>query len=189
MIREAALWRVHDLMSQSYLLYQNKHLLGARILLRSSFETLATLIYLNQITQQVLDDKLSFNDWGEKTSKLLLGSRHDNEMPQSINVITVIEKCEKRYPGLIKLYASLSESAHPSYEGLCQGYSKINHDEYETDFENRWSELHAAKHLNSIELCMLTFDYEYNDVWTGLIEKLETWIEINDHKLSMDIAK
>ena len=46
MVRELAFWREHDLMTQSYALHQNGHGLGARILLRSGFETLATLIYL-----------------------------------------------------------------------------------------------------------------------------------------------
>lgn len=183
MLREATFWRAHDLMKQSYYLYQNDHLLGARIILRSGFETLATLVYLNQITEKVLTRKMSFDDWGEKTSKLLLGSRGNAEMPQSINVLTILEKCEKRYPGLMNMYASLSESAHPSYQGLFSGYSEIDHDEYETHFRNRWSEKYAAKHLDLMELCMSTFHYEYNDVWSKLIEQLEEWIETNVSEL------
>ncbi len=183
MLREVTFWRLHDLMTQSYLLHQQEHMLGARILLRSGFETLATLIYLNQRTRQVLNGNLNFHVWGKKTSTLLLGSRNNAEMPKSINIITVLENCDKRYPGLLKLYAALSESAHPSYEGLFRGYSKINHSEYETTFSNRWMELYGEQHLSSMELCMETFHHEYNDVWIELIEKLEVWIEANDAEL------
>lgn len=66
MLREAVFWRLHDLMTQSYALYKQRHILGARILLRSGFESLATLIYLNQIMQQVLDNKLDFHAFGRK---------------------------------------------------------------------------------------------------------------------------
>lgn len=183
MLREAAFWRVHDLMQQSYSLYRNDHLLGARIILRSGFETLASLTYLNQITEQVLEETMSFSDWGEKTTKLLLGSRDNTEMPQSTNILTIFKKCEKRYPGLMKMYASLSESAHPSYQGLCSGYSKIDHGECETHFRNRWSEKYAARHLDLMESCMSTFHYEYNDVWIKLMEQLEEWIVKNNSEL------
>jgi hypothetical protein len=183
MLREALFWRVHDLMTQSYALHQLRHALGARILLRSGFESLATLIYLNQLTRNVLDGKLPFHDFAEKTSTLLLGSRNDTTGLKSINIVTVLEKCDKRYSGLMKLYADLSESAHPSYEGLCKGYCKINHSEYETTFSNRWAELYGARHLGSMELCMKIFHHKYNDVWADLIEKLESWIEANDTAL------
>jgi hypothetical protein len=180
MLREAVFWRLHDLMTQSYALHQQGHGLGARILLRSGFESLATLIYLNQLMQQVLDGKLNFHIFGDKTTTLLLGSRNNEHGPRSLNIVTVLEKCDKRYPGLTSLYADLSESAHPSYEGLCKGYSKIDHDEYETNFSNRWMELYGDRLLGSMELCMETFHHEYNDVWPALMEKLENWIEAND---------
>jgi len=61
MLREAVFWRLHDLMTQSYGLYQQGHGLGARILLRSGFESLATLIYLNRLMQQVVE-KLDVGD-------------------------------------------------------------------------------------------------------------------------------
>ena len=97
--------------------------------------------------------------------------------------MTILEKCDKRYPGLAKLYAILSESAHPNYEGMITGYSKVDHDEYETHFSNRWMELYGDKHLGSVDVCMMTFHHEYNDVWTDLMEKLEGWIEDNDAPL------
>lgn len=183
MLREAVFWRLHDLMTQSYTLHQQGHGLGARILLRSGFESLATLIYLNQLMEQVLEGKLNFHAFGEKTTTLLLGSRNNEDLPRSLNIVTVLEKCDKHYPGLVKLYADLSESAHPSYVGLLRGYSKIDHDEYETRFSNRWMELYGDKHLDSMELCMATFHDEYDRIWPSLIEKLEAWIVKFDAEL------
>jgi hypothetical protein len=183
MLREAAFWREHDLMRQSYTLYGQGHVLGARILLRSGVETLATLVYLNMLMQQVLDGELDFHAFGEKTTTLLLGSRNDDELPSAINIITVLGKCEKRYEGITALYADLSESAHPNYEGLCGGYSKIDHDEHETVFSNRWVELHGDRHLDAMLLYMGTFHHEYDEVWPALFENLEKWIEEHDEEL------
>ena len=41
-LRETVAWRTQDLLEQSLLLHDSNHLLGARILLRSAFETVAT---------------------------------------------------------------------------------------------------------------------------------------------------
>jgi hypothetical protein len=183
MLREVVFWRLNDLMTQSYSLFQQGHCLGARILLRSGSETLAVLIYLNQSMQLVLEGKLDFHVFGEETTKLLLGTRNNDAMPVAKNILTVLEKCEKRYPDLMALYADLSESTHPNYEGLCRGFSKIDHDEYETHFSNRWMELYGDKHLESMERCMVIFHQEYNEVWPKLMESLESWIEANDSEL------
>ncbi|MGP1397360.1 MAG: hypothetical protein ACTS3R_17795 [Inquilinaceae bacterium] len=183
MLREAVFWRLHDLLAQSHLLHRQGHGLGARILLRSGFETLSVLIHLNQLKHQVLDGKLDFHEFSEKTTTLLIGSRDGSTNHQSLNIMTVLEKCDKRYPGLAELYAVLSESAHPNYEGLCTGYSEIDHGEYATNFSNRWMEMYGEKHLGSMELCMETFYYEYNEVWAELMVKMESWIEENDAQL------
>ncbi|WP_209089269.1 hypothetical protein [Agrobacterium tumefaciens] len=183
MLREAVFWRFTDLMTQSYELHRNGNGLGARILLRSGFETLATLIYLNQLMQDVLEQKLNFHTFAEKTAVLLLGSRNNGDLPYSLNIVTVLDKCDKRYPGIMSQYADLSESSHPSYQGLCMGYSKIDHDEFEIHFSNRWIEIFGNRHLGSMELCMETFHHEYDHVWPDLVEKLERWIEANDKEL------
>jgi hypothetical protein len=182
-LREAVSWRLHDLITQSYALHQQGHGLGARILLRSGFETLAILIYLNMLLRQVLEGELNFHDFGEKTSVLLLGSRDGSTEHPSLNIVTILQKCNRSYPGIEKLYGALSESAHPNYEGMVVGYSKINHEEYETRFSNRWTELYGDQHLELMELCMTTFYQEYNDVWPTLMEKLEGWVAANDATL------
>jgi len=183
MLREAVCWRAQDLLAQSLTLHQQGHGLGARILLRSAFETVATLIYLNQQMTRVLAGKISFPSFSQKVTVLLAVSRNDEAGVRALSILTVLEKCDKRYPGLMKLYADLSESAHPNWEGLCMGYSTINHDEYETVFSNRWMDLYGARHLEAIDLCHTVFHHEYNDVWPELFEKLEAWLEVNDEAL------
>lgn len=181
-LRETILWRTHDLLTQSLALHQQRHTLGARILLRGAFESLAMLIYLNQNMLEVLSGILNFHDFCTKTTKLLLGSKDKSTPHESINIVTILGKCEKKYPGIMKLYSTLSESAHPSYEGICRGYSKIDYENYVTTFSNLWHELHGEKHLQRMELCIEVSEHEYN-VWGDLFTQLEAWIEANDEQL------
>jgi len=141
-LRELTFWRVTDLLNQMVLLAESGHLLGARILLRSTIETLGILIYLNQKTEAVLDGTESFNSFAKITSQLMLGSKNDTTKIDAINVThTVLNKwCEKKYPGIYSIYTDLCESAHPNYEGICSGYSYVNEKDYETVFKNRWKE-------------------------------------------------
>ena len=182
-LRETISWRTQDLLEQSLLLYDSNHLLGARILLRSAFETLAILIYLNQLIRKVLAGTLDFHEFSEKTSTLLLGSRDSSTSHSAINIVTIIDNCNKKYPGIKDLYASLSESAHPNYEGTRIGYSVTDRENFITTYSNNWKSLFGKKHIQSIELCTHVFYTEYNEEWEEAFEELESWITQNDAQL------
>ena len=64
-----------------------------------------------------------------------------------------------------------------------RGYVKIDHDEMIAKFSNRWHERYGASHLGVMEICMLTLEYEYSEVWPHLYEQLEKWVEANDEHL------
>lgn len=182
-LRETLSWRTQDLLQQSLFLYDEDHLLGARILLRSAFETLATLIYLNHNTRKVLSGTLNFHEFSNKTSTLLLGCRDDSTPLKAINIMTVIDKCDSRYPGIKSLYAQLSESAHPNHEGICIGYSDIDRVSYITTYTNKWKKMYGENHIDFMKLCVTIFHHEYNEEWTDAFEKLEAWITENDAQL------
>lgn len=182
-LRETVSWRAQDLLEQSLLLHDSGRLLGARILLRSAFETVAILIYLNQLTRNVLAGTLNFHEFSDKTSRLLLGSRDGSTSQDAINIITVIDKCDIRYPGIKALYGALSESAHPNYEGTCIGYSVVDRENFITTFSNKWKSMYEGSHIDSMSLCVTTFYDEYNEEWSDAFEKLEAWITQNDDRL------
>lgn len=187
-LRELTFWRVVDLLNQLVVLFKAGHVLGARILLRSTIETLGILIYLNQKTKAVMEGEETFKKFSDITSQLMLGSKNNTTRLQAINVThTILEKwCEKKYPGIFAIYADLCESAHPNYEGVCFGYSYVNEKDYETVFKNRWTELYA-KNLGDLTLeFMRVFEDGYNDVWPTEFEKLEEWLATNDQKLESE---
>jgi hypothetical protein len=184
-LRESISWRLHDLLCQSKSLSDAKHLLGARILLRSSFETLALLVYLNKLMDNVVKGTLSYSEFSDKTTQMLLGSRDKSTSYESVNILTVIARADKKYQGLLKSYQELSESVHPNYDGLSKGYSIVDHEEYETVFSNRWASIFALKHNERISLCIDTFLMEYNNVWNAAFIELEVWMEKNDEVLAL----
>lgn len=182
-LRETVFWRLQDLLTQSYALHLQGHGLGARVLLRSAFETLAILIYLNRITEEVLQGTRTFHDFTSETSVLLLGSRNKTTKHESRSILTIMKHCDKRYAGIQALYGDLCEAAHPNFEGACYGYSSVDFDNHTTMFHNKWREMYDGKHLDEIKLCMMTFEAEYNEVWPQLFGKLEGWIEARDAEL------
>jgi hypothetical protein len=182
-LRETVFWRTHDLLTQSHLLFKARHILGSRILIRSALESVAALIYLNQLTAKVLDGSLDFYDFDQRTRVLLLGSRNGSTKHSSINIATVLAQCEKKYPKISSIYATLSECAHPNYEGVCFGYSEIDYEHHVTRFSNKWEELWADRHVSLVKLVCMVFEEEYNNVWASQLEALEAWLTDHDAQL------
>jgi len=182
-LRELTLWRVQDLLSQSFDLAKAGRMLGALVLLRSAYEALAILIYVNEKTRAVTEGTESFFVFDELTVRLMLGSKNASTSHESINVLTLLKHCEKRYPGIVGIFEALSECAHPNYEGLCKGFSSVDIENHVTEFRNRWLELDQGRYESGLHLCLQLFEDEYNDVWKVEFERLEKWLESNDSKL------
>ena len=185
-LREATSWRAHDLLQQAVFLSEGNHLLGARILVRSAIETLATLAYLNQITRAVVSEDISYKDFSDKTVRLLLGSKNKSTSAESINIITVLGKVEKRIPGLTDVYAELSESAHPNYDGTSKGYGSIDHKEFTTHFSNKWAHEYAPGFESFVRATAHLYQVEYDEEWTDAWEALEAWMRANPDKLPQE---
>jgi hypothetical protein len=124
MLREALGWRTHDLLTQATVLLKSEHVLGCRILIRSAFESIALLAYLNLQMRKVVEGEMTFYDFSDKTTQMMLGSKDKSTPHESVNIITVIAHVEKRFAGIKEMYGALSESAHPNYEGTAHGMVK-----------------------------------------------------------------
>lgn len=186
-LHELVYWRLTDLLTQVIYLTKENHILGGRILLRASFETVGILVYLNQKTEALINGNLEFDDFSDITAQLMLGSKNKTTRLSAINIVTVLRDwCERKYKGIFEIYSDLCESAHPNYEGVCWGYSYINEKELETHFENRWSELYKDKVENCIIGIMQIFEHEYNEVFPATYKLLENWLEENDERLEKE---
>lgn len=182
-LREGLSYRVVDILEQAYLLGHTNKIVGARILTRSALESVCLLIYMNQSMQLVVENKMSFNDFEDITTRLLFGAQNIKKMPPPINVKTLIEKSDSKYIGIKKIYDALCETAHPNYNGVCGGYIKLNAKEIEADFGIFWEERYGSQHESAIRLCIEIFEEEYNKQWVIWFEALEQWLEKNDRRL------
>jgi len=183
LLREAVFWRFEDLLQQSYALHKMGHSLGGLILLRSALETLATLIYLNQLTASVLEGSIDFHTFGHTTGVLLLGSRNKTTDHAAINILTILQKSAKRYDFIEKFYADLSECAHPNHEGLVLGYCRHDRENLIENFANHWPDMYSKTHEHKMSAVIMMFDHEYNDVWPKHFSALEEWLEKHDAEL------
>ena len=182
-LRETVAWRFNDLLVQSWMLHENAHSLGARILLRSSLETIAILIFLNQLMENVVVGTIIFDDFMTKVLNLLTGSRDGSTDQKSTNIMTLLEKCEKKYAGIVKTYAWLSESAHPNYEGMRVCYSSTDPEKMITTFDNHANEHYSKSFEDGILTVLSIFEDEYNQWEVGFLN-LESWLEKNDTRLT-----
>ncbi|OEZ50367.1 hypothetical protein JAB1_14820 [Janthinobacterium sp. MP5059B] len=182
-LRETVAWRFVDILGQSWMLHAAKRAIGARILLRASIETLAIIIYLDTLIEGVILGKLNFNTFSEKVLNLLLQCRDEMTDQKATNIVTILEKCEKKYPGTIKLYAWLSESAHPNFEGMRICYSTTDQEEMITRFSNQTEILYSHMHENGCLLAMCMFEREYEDSRLAF-EDLEIWLVQNEKLLN-----
>jgi hypothetical protein len=182
-VREALIWRMHDLGEQIEILSERQYYLGARVLLRSALETLAILIYLNQKMNAVVNGELSFFKFDDVTKKLLMGSRNESTPETTVNILTVLQKAERAHEGIVALHERLSESAHPNYDGVLYGYSNSNPAEYETTFESNWIRNFGVEQEPATEFVLHIFEYEYNEIWPAEFEALEAWLVENDDEL------
>ena len=182
-VREALLWRMHDIGQQVLLLEDNRHILGARILLRSAIETLGVLIYLNQKTKALMSSSISYEEFDKATKQLLMGSKDGSTAFAAVNIVTVLMHAEKAHPGLTDIHQRLSESVHPNYDGVLYGYSETDAENYETRFTNNWLKFFGPEQQPGLAFVLAVFEHEYNDVWPRQLEELEGWLRDNDSEL------
>lgn len=182
-IRELVYWRLIDLLEQSLELSKLNYVLGARILLRSAFETVGILIFLNSKIESLVSGNMQYNDFENATLRLMLGSKREEKEVLPYNILSILDRSEKHYPGITKVYDDLSETAHPNYDGMMLGYSKFDQKNYITYFESHWEEIYGEDFDKLMMICIKTFEAEYSDIWPDLFERLEKWLEENDESL------
>lgn len=180
--RETVAWRFVDILGQAWFLHTHGKAIGARILLRSAIETIAVLIYQDKLIDDLLNSKINFHDFMAKIISVMHGSKNESTDQPAINIVTMLKHCEKRYEGIERIYAWLSESAHPNYEGMRLSYSDTDPKSLITSFSNKTHNLYSKIQLDGTLLTMSMFEdeYEYSE---NMFMKLEVWLEENESKL------
>lgn len=132
-IREALLYRATDLADAACILFEKNNLVSAACISRAFQETLAVLFYVNREVKKAIKDK-DVEHLDESLVKTLMGAKNNPDMPDPINILTMIDKVDKEIPKFRAVYDNLSELSHPNWAGTIGIYTKINKEKVWTDF-------------------------------------------------------
>jgi hypothetical protein len=131
--RESLLWRSEEIAKSARGALLENRLVSATILVRSLLECAACFHYISEKINTAIQQQ-STADLDQTAMKLLMGSRWKDWEHQSINVQTMIDILERKFPGAHDLYYGLSEISHPNWSGTFGAYSSIDHETGKVDF-------------------------------------------------------
>jgi hypothetical protein len=116
--------RLLDLVTGTILLAEREHYVPAIVLTRACLETAAALYNLNTKLLNFMEsgDESSFE---ESIDKIAVGTRDEKTPIDAVNILTIIDKLDKDFPNMRKIYDQLSEYAHPNWAGALGSYLKI----------------------------------------------------------------
>jgi hypothetical protein len=114
--KESVLYRFIELAEATFALLDVGNYLGAITTVRSLQETSCVMCYINELCQYVVENK-ELTHFTEGMHRLILGWKNDDEFPEPLNVLTLINKVDKKISGYRKYYDILSEYVHPNWHG------------------------------------------------------------------------
>ena len=165
--RETLIWRTEEFARCACDLYQRKDIGSAIVLTRVVTENAAAIWYLMQLIRDA-NDTSHVKGLDERIMKLLMGSRSNDELPDAVNVLTMLKKAEKSIPGIgiLSAYDSLSEFAHPNWSGTSLLYSRNDHDKILTHLGKnvRSAESPLGLGLSSLTGSLAMFEHAYNSI-------------------------
>lgn len=122
--RELLLHRVSDLSDAACLLYNNGATIPAFVLTRAAFETMAVMFHFHKTIEAALSEG-SADGFDSLVMKSLFGTKDRSTPFEAVNIRTVMDHLEKRFPGLQEMYGCLCEFAHPNYAGVAGAYQCV----------------------------------------------------------------
>lgn len=111
-------------------MWNNRNAIGSALFARALIETVAFVYDLEiQVSKAVKEGNLKLakdlieNRTLSTRSKRLIAS---NPSAKSTNILTIIQKIDKEYDGILEAYEDLSEVCHPNVSGTLFMYANMN---------------------------------------------------------------
>jgi hypothetical protein len=127
--REVLIHRISDIADVAVELYESNRLVPAFIATRALVETTAMLYWLHQKPSEFLE-KPDEDAYDKFLMKGMLGSKDRTTKAESYNVLTAVDRLDKKFKGLRQMYDTLCEFTHPNWSGVMGSYSRIDKDTY-----------------------------------------------------------
>ena len=162
--REALIWRIEELARNAHHALERDDVAVAAILTRAVTESAA----LTWKLMDVLETRKQYTDeeFYETLMRMLVGGRKWEDMPQAFQILTSIDRMNKKVPGVRPAYDSLSEFAHPNWAGAFGLYSMTDETAFTTYFGRalRGSEANHDMVANALLGSLGCFEYAYNKI-------------------------
>jgi len=160
--REALIWRTEELARNACDALERDDLAAAAILTRAITETAALAWKL----MELLDtrEEHSTQELNDLLMRLLVGSKKWQDVPQAFQILTCIDRMDKKVPGVRESYDSLSEIAHPNWCGVFGMYSKTDQAQFVTYFGRglRRTEVTREMIVHAMLGSLGLFEHAYN---------------------------
>lgn len=168
-LREVLIHRIAELSEVAVELFELKKIVPAIIMTRAVFETTAVLYWLYKSIKQVCATK-ELGNIDEFFMKSLFGSKDEERLPESYNILTAINHTDKDSQGYRNAYNSLSEFAHPNWSGLSGAYSKLNREKIILELGKELGNIPLSVALPLLLGALTLFIDYYNEMETYLLQ-------------------
>jgi len=171
-LRECLLWRVEELSRNATAALERGDEAVGIILARCVTEAAAMMWRLLKLIENRAEHGISAIN--EDVRRMWLGWKVDpDDLPEAINVMTMLRHLDRDMPGVLKAYDHLSEFAHPNWNGVAGLYCRTDYEDHIAYFGRQ-----ARGDSNTTAACNLlvgalgTFEHAYNE----LAEVIPVWL-------------
>lgn len=163
--REALLWRTEDLARNALERFRAGELLSGLVLTRCVSESAAAMWYIMEKIKAAIHQQATA-DLDNTAMRMLLGNKVESDLPDPVNVLTMVQHAEKAMPGVEKQYLLLCEYAHPNWTGTTLLFSETNAENHRTNFGRyrRGGKSAELIGLSSLNAALVMFQHAYNQV-------------------------
>lgn len=161
--REASLWRCEELARSAYVSFAQGDVVAGIVLTRAFTETVSGVWYLMELVDRQVESGVE-PDLDDRLMRLLLGHRNRDDFPDAINVVTCLTRMDKRIPGILQAYATMSEYAHPNWSGTAFAYSSLDRENMVTELgrDSARTRSHDVTGLNCLNGGLGLLEFAYN---------------------------
>jgi len=176
-IREVLLYRIADLSESSCMLLKEDNIISSAVTIRAFQETVAVLFFINRKIRKAIDDK-DITHLDSSLMKTIMGAKNNENMPDPINIMTMIDKVSKEISSFRTVYDTFSELSHPNWAGTHGIYAKPDTENIFTYFGKniRLSDSTKLQCVTALQAGLnLTVDIydEYAEYFSKLVEICE----------------
>jgi len=134
--------------------------LAGILLTRAVTESAAFVCRLKELLET--RNQYSSDELHQKLQQILLGEKNSG-LPESVNILTLIDRMDKQIPGVRKEYDGLSEFAHPNWSGVLGLFGQHNDQLTFMQFGRGATERSTAKEIacDLLASSLGVFEYAY----------------------------